>query len=431
MLRLAHLSDIHFSFRASETGFNPDRDVRSELTRDLAKQARDFGSIDAILVSGDVAYAGKQKEYDDAALWLDELCDAGGCARSSVFLCTGNHDIDQEVLKANSAIQDIHDAIRRETAHPARDSALMRRLQQPEVRNLLYAPMRDYNDFAVRYECSFYGEGEAFAWDRDLPPLEDGTILRIRGMNSALLSGLSDRQQSLFLGSHAWTMPRHDGVEYLAMSHHPPSWLLDGPEFEQGLHRARIQLFGHEHDQRILPARDFVRLYAGSVNPHRAEPNWQPGYNIIDVAVANRENARWLDVGVHVRVWQGPPPRFRTFEDVDGDSVHRTSIKLDPWTPSVSWKPDPAPLDQVESELTTPNEEVAHMGSMTNRELVNRFFRLSLSQKTEIVGRLELADEADKALPDSERYKRALVRARDSGQLGDVSQLIQEMENRE
>lgn len=332
MLRLVHLSDIHFSFRASETGFNPDRDLRRELVRDLAEQAHADGKIDAILVSGDVAYAGKPQEYADAAAWLDELCDAGGCPRSSVFVCTGNHDIDQDILKANSAIQDIHDAIRREETHYARDTALMRRLQQPEVRNLLYAPLREYNDFAARYECSFFGEGEAFAWDRDLPPLDDGSILRIRGLNSALLSGLSDRPQSLFLGSHAWTMPRHDGIEYLAMSHHPPNWLLDGPEFERGL-RARIQLFGHEHDQRILPARDWVRLYAGSVNPHRGEPNWQPGYNIIDVAVANDNGARTMEVGVHVRVWLGPPPRFRTFEDINGERVHRSSIPLPSWTP--------------------------------------------------------------------------------------------------
>lgn len=67
---------------------------------------------------------------------------------------------------------------------------------------------------------------------------------------------------------------------------------------------------------------------------------------------------------------------------------------------------------------------------MPNRELVNRFFRLTLSQKTEIVGRLDLADEADKGLPDSERYKRALVRARDSHRLGEVGELILEMENR-
>jgi predicted phosphodiesterase len=429
VLRLVHLSDIHFSAHASQIGFNPDRDLRSELRRDLADQARKFGKVDALLVSGDIAYAGKRAEYEDAAAWLDELCDAGGCSRSSVFVCTGNHDVDQSILRENWAIQDIHDAVRGGATHHDRDAALMKRLAQPEVRNLLYAPMREYNEFAARYESSFWGSNEAFAWDRDLE-LNDGSILRIRGMNSALLSGLADRPQSLFLGSHAWTMPRHDGVEYLCMSHHPPNWLLDGPEFELGLDRARIQLFGHEHDQRILPARDYVRLYAGSVNPHRSEPNWQPGYNIIDVSVETVRDVRMMNVGVHVRVWRGPPPRFRTHEDRDGSPVHRVSIPLDGWIPPTTWTPDTlAPQEHVLMQPST-GESLPQSSTMAIRDLVNRFFRLTLSQKTEIVGRLNLMDEADKPLPDVERHKRALLRARDNGRLDQVGELVKQMETR-
>ncbi|PHY21508.1 metallophosphoesterase [Caulobacter sp. BP25] len=429
MLRLAHLSDIHFSNHASKIGFNPDRDVRSELKRDLADQVKKRGPLDAILVTGDIAFAGKREEYQDAAAWLDELCDAGECSRSSVFVCTGNHDIDQAVLKANSAIQDMHDAIRRGPTHYDRDSALMRRLEQPEVRNLLYAPLREYNEFAARYECSFFGGNESFAWDRDLQ-LNDGSILRIRGLNSALLSGLSDREKSLFLGTNAWTMPRHDGVEYLCMSHHPPNWLQDGREFEVGLDRARIQLFGHEHDQRITPARDYVRLYAGSVNPHRSEPSWQPGYNILEISIETGDGVRNMVVDAHVRVWRGPPPLFRNHDDKDGTPYHRTVIKLADWSPPSAWRPEPVVSQEEPTVPSPPGESTKPATTMTVRELVHRFFRLSLSQKTEIVGRLDLAKEEDNALPDVERYKLALLRAKEANQLNDVGELIEEMEKR-
>lgn len=70
MLRFVHLSDIHFSGQIPGIGFDPDRDIRNELKIDLKAQTQKLGKSDAILVTGDVAYAGKKAEYDDAALWL-------------------------------------------------------------------------------------------------------------------------------------------------------------------------------------------------------------------------------------------------------------------------------------------------------------------------------------------------------------------------
>jgi hypothetical protein len=61
---------------------------------------------------------------------------------------------------------------------------------------------------------------------------------------------------------------------------------------------------------------------------------------------------------------------------------------------------------------------------MTSRELVNRFFRLSVSKKSEISGSLNLLELADQALPDFERYKRAIARANDRGVLEALEQSI-------
>ena len=103
-LRFVHLSDIHFSNKAVNVGFNPDRVLREAVVADIKKQREKLGPMTAILVSGDIAYAGKKDEYEDAAKWLDEITLAAGCGLTDVWLCPGNHDIDQAVIKEVSPV---------------------------------------------------------------------------------------------------------------------------------------------------------------------------------------------------------------------------------------------------------------------------------------------------------------------------------------
>lgn len=421
-LRFIHLSDIHFSFRVPGIGFDPDEDIRNELVNDVQRRCAELGPTTAVLVSGDIAYAGKKAEYESAAVWLDAVSDAAGCAPDAVYVCPGNHDVDQQVIRDNFMIADGQEAIRREADLQAREKGLMDRLSQPVARDLFYAPIREYNEFAARYGCTFYGDRDTFAWDRDFD-LNDGSILRLRVMNSALLSGLHDDEGTLFLGRRAWTMPAATDVQYMTMTHHPPSWLMDRRDIEGALNgRSRIQLCGHEHDQRVVPGRDWVKLFAGSVNPHRAEPNWQPGYNIVEVHVED-EGRREMVVDVHAREWQGEPPQFRAHEDVDNKPVHSTRIALPPLQ---GVRRAAFGADGEAAAVTTPAAWPVQSAAPapTMRSIVNRFFRLTLSQKNEIVGRLDLVEEADGRLPDFERFKLALLRAKQASRLAEVDELI-------
>ena len=157
-LRFVHLSDIHFNNRIASFGFDPDRALRGILTQDIAEMREKWGRADAVLVTGDIAFSGKRAEYEDAAAWLDEVCDAAGCGKESVLMCPGNHDVDQEVIRSNPLIQDGHDAVRRGQTHFDRDTALTSRLVQPDARALFYSPISAYNDFAARYQSSFFAD---------------------------------------------------------------------------------------------------------------------------------------------------------------------------------------------------------------------------------------------------------------------------------
>lgn len=433
-LRLVHLSDIHFS-RPSSHGFDPDEDLRNEVARDIEGFAKKLGAMHALLVSGDVAFSGKKSEYNVASKWLDHICASSGCPIDSVYVCPGNHDIDQDVVRANSLLQDSHDVIRAKATSYERDATLKRRLEEPDARNMFYAPMREFNEFAARYECSFFADADSYAWDRPLT-LNDGSTLCIRGLNSALLSGLSDNLGTLFLGSRAYTMQRHAGVEYLTMCHHPPNWLLDGREVSASLDdRSRIQLFGHEHDQRIIPGRDNVKLFAGSVNPHRREDNWRPGYNILEVSVRSENGIRKLLVNVHAREWTvRPPTQFRAYEDRNNNPIHTTEILLDDWQPNLAsietrmaTKDPQASSSSAQTVVEKPSETVP----MPMRQIVNRFFRLSVSKKAEIAGHLGLVADEDSTLPDVQRYKLAILRAKERSLMDKLTKMILEAQEGE
>lgn len=423
MIRILHLSDIHFSMKRSDIGFDPDLDVRNEVTRDIRRLVSRIGRIDAVIVSGDIAFAGKRPEFEVAAAWLDEVCNACECEVSAVFVTPGNHDVDRDVVLKNSLILDAQDAIRRGADTVARDSLLMRRLGEPGSAKLMFAPLAEFNEFAARYDCAFSPTHDDFAWEFDFE-LDDGSVLRVRGMNSTLLSGPNDSQHSLMLGRSAYTTLSYPGVEYCVVAHHPPSWLLDQDAVETSINaRTRIQLFGHQHDQRILQGRDFVRLYAGSVNPHRSEPQWQPGYNVIEVSILPEEPRR-MRVDVHARQWSRNPLEFTCLADKYDAQVHRNEIRLEPWT-----RPAPAQLP-TESSAAVSAETAIEEPGVSLRGLTNRFFRLTASQKNEITGHLNLVHDSDSTLADHERHKRALMRAGEDARLKELTDLIAEMESR-
>jgi DNA repair exonuclease SbcCD nuclease subunit len=424
-IRLLHLSDIHFRPPVA-IGHDPDYALRDDLRRDVATVVRDRGAIDAILVTGDIAFSGAKAEYDEASQWLDALADTGSCGREMVYVCPGNHDIDRDFIKKNGLIEDLHDSVRNKPSNVEREQHLMRRLEQDTARELAYSPLTEYNNFAARYDCSFFAD-DSYAWNSEDFILNDGSSLRIRGLNSALLSGPRDAPGSLFLGANAYTITTRAGVEYLTMCHHPPSWLVDGAEAQRSLEdRARIMLFGHEHDQRVVSGRDNVILYAGAVNPARDEKGWKPGYNLIEVWVETNGANRQLYVEIVAREWQERPVQFRNHEDRGNKPTHVHHFELEPW---VAPQPSEVPAMPDRDVSDPPTASPAGESLPPMRLVLHAFFRLSISRKSEIVGKLQLLDDSETRLPEVERFRRALGRAKQQGKLESLWKMTTERGN--
>jgi 3',5'-cyclic AMP phosphodiesterase CpdA len=64
MLTFLHLSDLHFITDDAGTQYDRDEEIRAALLDDLGKEGRT--NFDAILITGDVAYHGRQTLFRHA-----------------------------------------------------------------------------------------------------------------------------------------------------------------------------------------------------------------------------------------------------------------------------------------------------------------------------------------------------------------------------
>lgn len=108
---------------------------------------------DAIPISGDIAFAGAQDEYQFATDWLrDSICPAAGCSMDDIFIIPGNRDVDRGKT-ASRMHADARENLRRLDRNEA-DEVLREYLKEPTSSQLIFAPLENYNAFAAQFECS-------------------------------------------------------------------------------------------------------------------------------------------------------------------------------------------------------------------------------------------------------------------------------------
>jgi hypothetical protein len=154
-LNLLHLSDIPFHRGLSGDVYDLDNDLRNELERDVERMRQRLGVIHGVLVTGDIAFAGRKEEYETARAWLERLCDLLGCPRENVWTVPGNHDVDRSVIDQSETLRTYHAKLRKTNDIDGQIRAYMRdRIAQ----RVLFEPVAQYNIFAARFQCTFDAE---------------------------------------------------------------------------------------------------------------------------------------------------------------------------------------------------------------------------------------------------------------------------------
>jgi DNA repair exonuclease SbcCD nuclease subunit len=392
---------------------DPNLHLRNELTADAERYCQRLGRPDAVLISGDVAYQGSKEEYDFAYAWLEDLCKRCGTDLSTVFLIPGNHDIIRDVAK-KPLVRSVHQAIFNSSELTV-DGVMREQLSDSESGPLLYRSLATYNSFANDFFCSLLPPDRTIC-QRPLR-FADGSTLRLLGLNSTFMCGERDKPKDLFVDPSAFQISTQTGVENLVMCHHPYGWLANGEQLEDHLSTvARLVLFGHVHTNRIRLCRDFIQIAASAAHPDRVERGWEPGYNLIELEIDNQQGVRTLQARIHVRIWQQRPSQFVAKQD-HGNDVFEHAIRLEYESPGQKELAE----EHAEMEVTGTAEQ--EEGSMDDlRQVSIGFFKLSVSQRAQIMGKLNLVEDDDEQLPSFEQSRRALLRAKQRnivGQLGE------------
>ena len=414
-VNILHLSDIHFSHKVAGGTYDLDADVRNEVERDLGVVFSELrAACTGIVVTGDIAYAGKTEDYRVASDWLTHVAGLTGCRPENIWVTPGNHDIDRDDVRASELLKDMHRTLR-STRGPDLDNKLRKYLEDKVAAPALFSPLRQYLAFAGRFQCEV-GPVKPY-WEQDLP-LNDGSTLRLRGLTSVLTSDDSDddRASRLVLGAAQTTLLRHEGVEYMTLCHHPPDWLVDQEEADTALTaRARIQLFGHKHSHRIDRINDSLRIAAGAMHPEREGHNWQPRFNVVRVSVDAGGPHRSLKVEVLPRVWDPNLRQFVADRGTPGGDDRRVYM-----LPLGAWSPAPVAASATpQTSAPAVNPDSSRGDSMDPlRRLTYRFLSLPYHVRIEIAGRLDLLADEDKDTSDADLFRRVFRRASERGRLG-------------
>jgi 3',5'-cyclic AMP phosphodiesterase CpdA len=272
---LLHISDIHFKEREVGQPDDPNRGLRNDLIEDVKKMRNEIGvPVNGILLTGDIAFAGKAIEYEFAYKWLEEeLCPAARCSIEDVFVIPGNHDVDRtaEVGPAQKAAR----TALRQISAAAADDEIRKWLRDRWSSSVIFGPIESYNRFAAKFICAlrpYLAEDEkAGTIEKDLParpfatrdlPLNDQSKLRLWGFNTVLVCGADDAEGTMLIDPAASQIQTEDGVTHVVMSHHPFNWLKNKRAFEDRVNKvATIQLFGHEHTRRVDENKRYLRIH--------------------------------------------------------------------------------------------------------------------------------------------------------------------------
>jgi hypothetical protein len=398
-LTFLHLSDIHFRGKGAYAFAGFDEYVRNELMRDLpiALELAQKDRIDGVWVSGDIAYSGQNAEYLVAREFLENVCRRCNCDLNHVWLIPGNHDVDRSQVEGSEMIQGIHMRLRSESP-PKRDEIVFK-LWETKDRTTFLQPLAKYEAWAKAYATGT--KEETARWWYDFA-LNDGSTLRLWGLNSALISDESDNKDKnrLLLSIHQRLFPREDGVAHAVMCHHPPDWLLDGEDLvDQCAAAATLEIYGHKHILRLEKRDERLVLSAGALHPDLGDGPYEPRYNILTFGVKGTIDARHLHVDVYPR--QFISGKYKFDRDPKYEACVPYDLALPNWTPpaTISVESSPDLLGGGDDLTAAVAPEREHM--QAERKLAYAFYTLDPVEVMVVakeVGLLHSDDSLDASL---------------------------------
>lgn len=179
---ILHLSDIHFGRDNPQYKVRGEFIKKKEILRDLLASIRDNAmKPDHIIVTGDIAWFGKKKDFDEALVWFKELLRVTNLSSSDITFCPGNHDVNRGYGNYKTDID-------------YRNIEAIDRVYQYEYVHRMESPLYNYEKFCEALGVVPYHYPKADKWEssyaigfKDIR-LPNSEVVRIVSFNTALLS---------------------------------------------------------------------------------------------------------------------------------------------------------------------------------------------------------------------------------------------------
>jgi hypothetical protein len=241
------------------------------------------------------------------------------------------------------------------------------------------------------------------------------------GFSTVLVCDWNDAKDNMLVDPAAAQIQVKDGVTHLVMCHHPFNWLRNGGPFADRINAvAKIQLFGHEHTQRMDENKRYLRVRAGALQPERDEKEWKPGYNWLDIDVATSGKKRDLLVKAWVRMHHNSA--FIAINDPAGKEIWENSYELPEWSPPA--EPKVEPVEAADAEVPVAMTEDAPKVSV--RSVTTKFFKLQEHEQRRVIALMKLDRPGDRELKDYEQVITAIRRSKAEGTLRKLDKILDE-----
>ena len=286
-INILHLSDLHYS----DSSGKYNREIITEsLLRDIESFCVNFLSIDLIFFTGDLVNAADEEDvyynlYDD---FIAELSKIARCDEGRIFLCPGNHDIQQEVVNKQKNEQS------KILERGQERNSLNSLYENGEMKDIVSAKFAKFFEFSELFanSQSVYNDNIISVHHMDDLPI-DVICLNTSWASWAGLTRYGSDERNLLFPEQALkrAIDRcRENVFKVFISHHPISWFTEYCEVDfldtlRLLTQASyIHLYGHMHSAHPRNvssiSSDYLSVQSGALYAGRDRYN---GYSLISL----------------------------------------------------------------------------------------------------------------------------------------------------
>jgi predicted MPP superfamily phosphohydrolase len=284
-IALIHLSDIHF--KSNNNSF-------SDKIPDLIHTVKckiDDGSLPVFLITGDIAFSGKEAEYEEAIKFLTQI--KSEVSTSQFVACPGNHDCDFSHVD-NASREVIVGALKSQSANYIDENVVENCCKaqssfdsfQDDLASLCHTPMSKSGNHLIRI----------------FQLTQDKETISFKCFNTAWVSELDEKPGTLFLPMKNLSFRQDPSDLSVSLFHHPLNWLRadNAHQWREFLtDNSDLIMSGHEHHAEKY-SRDNLEgnttLFMEGAELQNTNDSSQSGFNFVFLDTSERT----FEIGFYV-----------------------------------------------------------------------------------------------------------------------------------